>query len=75
MRAKRPYDIGDKAPNDPWLPMIVIALTILMSFHISAVPVSMSSVVNSINTPPTTEGTAVRCIRSASRTSSRWVPS
>ena len=43
-----------------WLPMIVIAMAqMLMSFNVSALPVSMSGMVNSFNTPPTTVGTAV----------------
>ena len=49
-----------KEPNDPWLPMVVIALAqMLMSFNVSAIPVSMSGMVNSFNTPPTTVATAV----------------
>jgi MFS family permease len=53
-------DAGDKAANDPWLPMVVIALAqMLMSFNVSAIPVSMSGMVNSFNTPPTTVATAV----------------
>jgi MFS family permease len=40
--------------------MIVIAMAqMLMSFNVSALPVSMSGMVNSFNTPPTTVGTAV----------------
>src|SRR5262245_11455518 len=43
-----------------WLPMIVIAMAqMLMSFNVSALPVSMSGMVNSFNTPPTTVGTAI----------------
>jgi hypothetical protein len=39
--------------------MAVIALAqMLMSFNVSAIPVSMSGMVNSFNTPPTV-GTAV----------------
>jgi len=53
-------DAGDKAANAPWLPMVVIALAqMLMSFNVSAIPVSMSGMVNSFNTPPTTVATAV----------------
>src|SRR5215469_1703396 len=53
-------DAGDKAANAPWLPMVVIALAqMLMSFNVAALPVSMSGMVNSFNTPPTTVGTAV----------------
>jgi len=37
------------------LPMIVIAMgQALMSFNVSAIPVSMSRMVASFNTPPTT---------------------
>jgi MFS family permease len=40
--------------------MVVIALAqMLMSFNVSAIPVSMSGMVNSFNTPPTTVATAV----------------
>src|SRR5262245_41038784 len=47
-------------PRDPWLPMIVIAMgQALMSFNVAAIPVSMSGMVASFNTPPTTVGTAV----------------
>src|SRR5499425_1907487 len=47
-------------PQDSWLPMVVIALAqMLMSFNVSAIPVSMSGMVNSFNTPPTTVATAV----------------
>ena len=43
-----------------WLPMIVIAMgQMLMSFNVAALPVSMSGMVNSFNTPPTTVGTAI----------------
>src|SRR5215475_2121074 len=56
----------DAAPSatdearDPWLPMIVIAMgQMLMSFNVSAIPVSMGGMVESFNTPPTTVGTAV----------------
>ena len=47
-------------PQDSWVPMIVIALgQMLMSFNVAALPVSMSGMVNSFNTPPTTVGTAI----------------
>src|SRR5215469_8946133 len=60
MTDKTVNDAGDKAANDPWLPMVVIALAqMLMSFNVSAIPVSMSGMVNSFNTPPTTVATAV----------------
>jgi hypothetical protein len=43
-----------------WLPMVVIAMgQMLMSFNLSAIPVSMSGMVESIKTPPTAVGTAV----------------
>jgi MFS family permease len=46
--------------QDPWLPMIVIAMgQMLMSFNVAALPVSMSGMVASFNTPPTTVGTAI----------------
>ncbi|SFJ26454.1 MFS transporter [Planctomicrobium piriforme] len=46
--------------RDSWVPMIVIALgQMLMSFNVAAIPVSMSGMVESFNTPPTTVGTAV----------------
>jgi MFS family permease len=60
MSTKTYIDAGGKVPNDPWLPMIVIAMgQMLMSFNVSAIPVSMSGMVNSFHTPPTTVGTAV----------------
>src|SRR5262245_26577270 len=47
-------------PQESWVPMIVIALgQMLMSFNVSALPVSMRGMVESFNTPPTTVGTAV----------------
>src|SRR5262245_63818092 len=46
--------------QESWVPMIVIAMgQMLMSFNVSALPVSMSGMVASFNTPPTTVGTAV----------------
>src|SRR5687768_12052372 len=46
--------------RDSWLPMIVIAMgQALMSFNVSAIPVSMSGMVASFNVPPTTVGTAI----------------
>jgi MFS family permease len=46
--------------RDSWLPMIVIAMgQMLMSFNVSAIPVSMGGMVESFDTPPTTVGTAV----------------
>jgi len=46
--------------QDSWVPMIVIAMgQMLMSFNVSALPVSMSGMVASFNTPPTTVGTAI----------------
>jgi MFS family permease len=45
---------------DPWLPMVVIAMgQALMSFNVAALPISMSGMVESFNTAPTTVGTAV----------------
>ena len=46
--------------QDSWLPMVVIAMgQMLMSFNVAALPVSMSGMVSSFNTPPTTVGTAI----------------
>lgn len=46
--------------QDPWLPMVVIAMgQMLMSFNVAALPVSMGGMVDSFNTPPTTVGTAI----------------
>jgi len=46
--------------RDSWVPMIVIAMgQMLMSFNVAAIPVSMSGMVKSFNTPPTTVGTAI----------------
>jgi MFS family permease len=46
--------------RDSWVPMIVIAMgQMLMSFNVAAIPVSMSGMVESFNTPPTTVGTAI----------------
>jgi len=46
--------------NASWLPMVVIAMgQMLMSFNVAALPVSMSGMVSSFNTPPTTVGTAI----------------
>jgi MFS family permease len=60
MSAKYVTDAGGKVSNDTWLPMVVIALAqMLMSFNVSSIPVSMSGMVSSFNTPPTTVGTAV----------------
>ena len=47
-------------PQDSWLPMVVIAMgQMLMSFNVAALPVSMSGMVKSFNTAPTTVGTAI----------------
>src|SRR5215475_6817854 len=60
MGAKTINDTSTKVQDDPWLPMIVIAMgQMLMSFNVAAIPVSMSGMVHSFNTPPTTVGTAV----------------
>jgi len=46
--------------HESWVPMIVIAMgQALMSFNVAALPVSMSGMVNSFNTPPTTVATAI----------------
>jgi MFS family permease len=46
--------------RDSWLPMIVIAMgQMLMSFNVAALPVSMSGMVASFDTQPTTVGTAI----------------
>jgi len=51
---------ADTEAQASWLPMIVIAMgQMLMSFNVAALPVSMSGMVNSFNTPPTTVGTAI----------------
>ncbi len=43
-----------------WTPMIVIAMgQALMSFNVAAIPVSMSGMVKSFGTPPTTVGVAI----------------
>lgn len=43
-----------------WLPMVVIAMgQALMSFNVAAIPISMSGMVESFQTPPTTIGTAI----------------
>jgi MFS family permease len=50
----------DNGSRDSWIPMIIIAMgQMLMSFNVSAIPVSMSGMVESFQTPPTTVGTAV----------------
>ena len=51
---------ADSEVRDSWVPMIVIAMgQMLMSFNVSAIPVSMGGMVESFRTPPTTVGTAV----------------
>ncbi|MFO7167588.1 MAG: MFS transporter [Chloroflexota bacterium] len=46
--------------RDPWLPMIVIALAqILLSFNISALPVSIGAIVDEFNTTPASVSTAL----------------
>src|SRR5262249_52156604 len=60
MSARPTACVADPEAQASWLPMIVIAMAqMLMSFNVSALPVSMSGMVNSFNTPPTTVGTAV----------------
>ncbi len=50
-------DINDR---QSWLPMVVIAMgQALMSFNVAAIPISMSGMVKSFETPPTTIGTAI----------------
>ena len=50
----------DRETQASWLPMIVIAMgQALMSFNVAALPVSMSGMVKSFNTAPTTVGTAI----------------
>jgi MFS family permease len=59
MSTKTVHHAGEET-QDPWLPMIVIAMgQMLMSFNVAAIPVSMSGMVNSFNTAPTTVGTAI----------------
>lgn len=58
----RPGSIAsaDAEVQESWLPMIVIAMgQALMSFNVAALPVSMSGMVESFNTPPTTVGSAI----------------
>src|SRR5215471_7438074 len=58
--AYTPETVPETEVQASWLPMIVIAMAqMLMSFNVSALPVSMSGMVNSFNTPPTTVGTAI----------------
>ncbi len=46
--------------RDSWVPMIVIAMgQALMSFNVAAIPISMSGMVESFQTPPTTVATAI----------------
>jgi len=46
--------------QDPWLPMIVIAMgQALMSFNVAALPISMGGMVSDFGVPPTTVGTAI----------------
>lgn len=53
-------DTLDPDARSSWLPMIVIAMgQALMSFNVAAIPVSMSGMVESFNTAPTTVGTAI----------------
>lgn len=51
---------AESEAQESWLPMIIIAMgQMLMSFNVAAIPVSMSGMVDSFNTPPTTVGTAI----------------
>ncbi len=46
--------------RDSWVPMIVIAMgQMLLSFNVSALPVSMGGMVQSFDVPPTTIATAI----------------
>lgn len=55
-----PKNGAHEEPQDSWLPMVVIAMgQMLMSFNVAALPVSMSGMVKSFNTAPTTVGTAI----------------
>lgn len=55
-----PNQLDSNAARDSWLPMIIIAMgQMLMSFNVAAIPVSMSGMVESFGTQPTTIGTAV----------------
>ncbi len=59
----RPSDKTDRSlgeTRDSWVPMIVIAMgQALMSFNVAAIPISMSGMVESFQTPPTTVATAI----------------
>lgn len=58
MSVNTPLD-GNES-RDSWLPMLVIAMgQMLMSFNVAALPVSMSGMVASFDTQPTTVGTAI----------------
>lgn len=61
MNTKNTPNMGpNQEPQDSWLPMVVIAMgQMLMSFNVAALPVSMSGMVKSFNTAPTTVGTAI----------------
>ncbi len=55
-----PNPLKSNESRDSWLPMIIIAMgQMLMSFNVAALPVSMSGMVKSFNTQPTTVGTAI----------------
>ena len=59
MSTKTISPAGSESP-DPWLPMIVIAMgQALMSFNVSALPISMGGMVADFGVPPTTVGTAI----------------
>ncbi|MBL9162787.1 MAG: MFS transporter [Planctomycetaceae bacterium] len=60
MPSPAPSSLESTEARDSWLPMIVIAMgQMLMSFNVAALPVSMSGMVKSFNTQPTTVGTAI----------------
>jgi len=55
-----PYAGNSGEAQDPWLPMIIIAMgQALMSFNVAALPISMGGMVSDFGVPPTTVGTAI----------------
>src|SRR3712207_9225188 len=55
-----PTGSAEAAAQASWMPMIIIALAqILMSFNISALPVSIGSIVSDLDTSPASVGTAL----------------
>lgn len=60
MTSPAPSSLESTEARNSWLPMVVIAMgQMLMSFNVAALPVSMSGMVKSFNTQPTTVGTAI----------------